>query len=948
MGRPFCQGGLPLTVTTQNAGQIDVDPCFQDGVLLPIVAIASLLAVGNRLWFVTMRRKDLPQGMTHSYRVLFWLKMVLSVVNLAAAIILLAQIDPAESASSTYFGWITVTLVLAIAVPTHFFEHYRSRRPSTSLCTFYLALILVLVVRLRTLLLSDLPELVHIFSRPLIVAVLLFLAESFSGKAIDLRNDPAAAYTAVPEVTGVPTDESPEMSASYLSRLGLWWVHGLLREGRAKTLVLADCWSLPWRLQSHPTGDLLQAAWDHQVATRTSKPSFLHAFLAVFAPKLALVSGMAIVVALTEFVNPLFVQYLIKLVLARGTKDERSVAEGVVVAVAYVIVSVLAAFLAGQKQHLSNLEQLRAQSAVQRVVYHKALQLPSHRSVDAGAVLAHAQVDAAGVASIMTSLIGWLPSPFTLAIALYMLYLQIGWSMFMAVAVITLSSPVVGSLGGKLMALRMAIMKQISARTKLMTETVGAMKTLRLYGWTGYLRDRILAIRDKELQLTITSMRFNAASVSMSDIVPSLAMFLTFAVYALTQPANALTSERVFVTLALFNIVDQHTKIMLWAWTPLVDAKAAMDRVSEFLQSPERVAYVVHDTNDHDHPAAIEIEAGRFAFADDKPVLSIDRLAIARGSVTTVVGKIGSGKSALLTAILGEMDKIDGRVTVRGSVAYVAQQPWIQHVSIRDNILFGRALDQVRYDAVVHACALMSDFAALPKGDLTFVGEKGTNLSGGQRARVACARALYADADVLLLDDPLSAVDAHVDRHLFDAWFDKDKGLLRGKTVVLVTHAMHHLDQADHVLALSEGRIIEQGTYDEVMALNGLVAELVGEVNSHRARAREVTARARKRARTSRMTEKMQRAGRHLLHPATTATRKRTRRPKIRARSRGQRTKPTCPTSEVGYRSWFSCRLLSRRDSSSPRPFSWVFGVLHRAQVRVTTSAIGLVGTAGF
>ncbi|KNE67441.1 hypothetical protein AMAG_11902 [Allomyces macrogynus ATCC 38327] len=781
-----------------------------------------------------MRRKNLPPGMTRSYRVLFWLKMVLSVVNLAAAIILLAQVDPSETVSSTYFGWITTTLVLAIAVPTHFFEHYRSRRPSTSLCTFYLVLILVLVVRLRTLLLSDMPDLAHILSRPLIVTALVFLAESFSGKAVDLRTDPALAHAAVPNATGVPTHESPEMSTSYLSRLGLWWVHSLLREGRAKTLVLADCWSLPWRLRSHPTGDLLQAAWDHQVETRGAKPSFIRAFLAVFAPKLAVVSGMAIVVALTEFVNPLFVQYLIKLVLARGTKDERSVAEGVVVAAAYVIVSVLAAFLAGQKQHLSNLEQLRVQSAVQCVVYHKALQLPSHRSIDAGAVLAHAQVDAAGVASIMTSLIGWLPSPFTLAIALYMLYLQIGWSMVMAVAVITLSSPVVGSLGDKLMALRMEIMKQLSARTKLMTETVGGMNTLRLYEWTGYLRDRILAIRDKELQLTITSMRFNAASVSMSDIVPSLAMFLTFAVYTLTQPANALTSERVFVALALFNIVDQHTKIMLWAWTPLVDAKAAMDRVTEFLQSPERVVYVEHDAEDHEHPVAIEIDAAQFAFTEDKPVLSIDQLAIARGSVTAVVGKIGSGKSALLTAILGEMDKLKGAVTVRGSVAYFAQQPWIQHVSIRDNILFGRALDQARYDAVVQACALTSDFAALPKGDLTFVGEKGTNLSGGQRARVACARALYADSDIVLLDDPLSAVDAHVDRHLFDAWFDKEKGLLRGKTVVLVTHAMHHLDQADRVLALSEGKIIEQGTYDEVIALNGVVTELVGEVIASR------------------------------------------------------------------------------------------------------------------
>ncbi|KNE67534.1 hypothetical protein AMAG_11989 [Allomyces macrogynus ATCC 38327] len=839
MGHPFCGGGLPLTATVQNAGQIDIDPCFQDGVLMPIIALAGLLAIGNRLRFLA-RRPDLPKTMTDSHQFFLWIKMALGMGNLATSIafIVLFSNNAPLPASSTYFGWIALVLVFSVTVPAHYFEHFRSRRPSASLCTFYLVLALVLIVRLRTLLLRGVNsgswEFAPIIAQ-LVLVVLVFLAENGSAKAGDVRaSTPASALDIKPKPVNAPRpaveNESPELSASYLTRLGLWWVHDLLRRGRAKTLELADCWSLPWHMRSRPSGDVLQEAWNREIRYSSITPSFTRAYLFAFAPKIAFVTALSLILGLAEFINPLFVQYLIQLVLERGTKDERPVVEGVVIASAYMVVSVLSTFLVGMKQHLGNIEQLRAQCAMQRVIYHKSLHLPSHRSVDAGAVVAHAQVDAEAVSSTVTTLVEWLPEPIVLSVALYMLYVQIGWAMVMVVTILALASPLAGTVAGRIMSLRKATMVQVSARTKLTAETVGATKTLKLYGWTRFLRDRILAIREKELDLTRAALRINSVQIAMSDIVPLAATFATFAVYALTQPANSLTADRVFVTLSLFSIVQDHSQVMFWSWMPLINAKASMDRIGEFLQSPERVSYVDHDADDHQHPVAIEIDAAQFAFADDKPVLSIDRLTIARGSVTAIVGKVGSGKSALLAAILGEMDKLDGTVALRGSIAYVAQQPWIQHISIRDSILFGRAFDQARYDAVVQACALTSDLAALPKGDLTFVGEKGTNLSGGQRARVACARAIYADADVLLLDDPLSAVDAHVDRHMFDAWFDQDQGLLRGKTVVLVTHAMHHLDRVDRVLALSEGKVVEQGTYDEVIAQHGAVYELVGEV----------------------------------------------------------------------------------------------------------------------
>ncbi|KAJ3373132.1 Multidrug resistance-associated protein 1 [Allomyces arbusculus] len=760
--------------------------------------------------------------MTDAYRLLFGIKMVrievirvslLSAGTLATAIayfVLLVR-DDMRYPSSSYFGAITLLLTLAVAVPTHYFEHFCSRRPSMSLCTFYLALALVFAIRVRTLILvrATSSPFFEVTVAQLVLVVLVLLAENDSAKAIDARvnHDNDAKPVNVPGITETPQHESPELSASYLFQLGLWWVRDLLWRGQKQTLVLADFWRLPPQLQARQAGDVLQAAWDREVTARAESASFARAYMSAFAAKLALVTGLALTRNLVNFASPLFVQYLIRLVMARGTDEEKSASEGVTVAIVYMIISILAVFIQSQMQNMGYVVQVQVRNAVQRVVYHKALRLPTHpEKIDAGAVLSHMQMDAESVASTVTDLGGWLPTPIMLAIALYMLYTQVGWSMFMAVGVLLFSSPVAGLLAGQLMKLRMAYMEKMSERTSVTTDTVGAAKTLKLFGWTQYMRDRILGIRDQELDQLKAGMRVNAYQMALSDVMPYLSTFSTFAVYALTQPANSLTPDRVFVTLSLFSIVENQIQMILWGWGPLIEAKASMDRLGTFLRKPERDAYVDHQLDNHTNPVAVEVTGAQFAFDESKPVLTIDHLAIPRGSVTA-----------------------QDRVWQDG-----ATQPWIQQMSVRDNILFGRAFDQARYDAVLDACALAADIVCMPRGDMTLVGEKGITLSGGQRARVACARALYADADVILLDDPLSAVDAHVDRHMFDAWFGPGKGLLRGKTVVLVTHAIHHLANVDQVIALKEGKIVERGTYDEVMAQHGVVFELVGEVATTR------------------------------------------------------------------------------------------------------------------
>lgn len=220
------------------------------------------------------------------------------------------------------------------------------------------------------------------------------------------------------------------------------------------------------------------------------------------------------------------------------------------------------------------------------------------------------------------------------------------------------------------------------------------------------------------------------------------------------------------------------------------------------------------------------IENGVFSWGGEETTLKNINVRVEKNQIVAVVGTVGSGKSSLLSAFLGEMDKISGRVNTLGRIAYVSQQAWIQNATLKDNILFGKPMDQRRYARVIEACALKPDIEMLPGGDMTEIGEKGINLSGGQKQRVSLARAVYNDADVYFLDDPLSAVDSHVGKHIFEQVIGPS-GLLAKKTRVLVTHGITYLPNTDKIFVLREGEISESGTYQELMDKKGAFAEFL-------------------------------------------------------------------------------------------------------------------------
>lgn len=245
------------------------------------------------------------------------------------------------------------------------------------------------------------------------------------------------------------------------------------------------------------------------------------------------------------------------------------------------------------------------------------------------------------------------------------------------------------------------------------------------------------------------------------------------------------------------------------------EVQVSIKRIQEFLLL-EELSPKPKITQKPDGNKSVVIKNVSAKWDKELPQLTLKNisLTVSPGELLAVVGPVGAGKSSVLMTILKELPLLSGQVNVHGTVSYVAQQPWIFSASLRQNILFGQKYDKVKYNRIVQVCALKKDIETLPHKDFTLVGERGITLSGGQRARVSLARALYMDADIYILDDPLSAVDAKVGRHLFNHCIN---GYLKKKAIILVTHQLQFLPKANQIIILDQGEAVGTGTFDELL-----------------------------------------------------------------------------------------------------------------------------------
>ncbi|XP_039402380.1 canalicular multispecific organic anion transporter 1 isoform X4 [Mauremys reevesii] len=377
---------------------------------------------------------------------------------------------------------------------------------------------------------------------------------------------------------------------------------------------------------------------------------------------------------------------------------------------------------------------------------------------------------------------------------------------------------------------KMKNMKNKDQRMKIMNEILSGIKILKLFAWEPSFERQVGEIRVRELKGLLHFTNLQAFSIFIFSCAPFLVSVASFAVYVMVDEKNLLDAQKAFTSISLFNVLRFPMTMLPVVISSLVQTSVSTERLERYLGSGNLDPSAIR--RDPSVDCAMQFSEASFAWEQGaEPVIREVTLDIKPGHLVAVVGAVGSGKSSLVSAVLGEMENLKGHINIQGSVAYVPQQAWIQNATLKDNILFGSELDEARYQRVVEACALLPDLKLLPGGDLTEIGEKGINLSGGQKQRVSLARAVYSDADIYLLDDPLSAVDAHVGKQLFEQVLGPD-GLLQGKTRILVTHSVSFLPRTDEIVVLVAGAVSEQGSYSTLLANGGAFAQLLSTYGS--------------------------------------------------------------------------------------------------------------------
>uniref|UniRef100_A0A8B9PQ51 ATP binding cassette subfamily C member 4 n=1 Tax=Apteryx owenii TaxID=8824 RepID=A0A8B9PQ51_APTOW len=395
-----------------------------------------------------------------------------------------------------------------------------------------------------------------------------------------------------------------------------------------------------------------------------------------------------------------------------------------------------------------------------------------------------------------------------------LLWMEIGPSCLAGMAVLIILLPVQTCIGRLFSSLRSKTAAFTDVRIRTMNEVISGMKIIKMYAWEKSFAELVNGLRRKEIAMVMKSSYLRGLNLASFFVASKITVFMTFMAYVLL--GNVISASRVFVAVSLYGAV----RLTVTLFFP-----AAVERVSEAVVSIRRIKnFLILDEVSHFKPQLHSSNENIILHVQDltcywdksleSPALQQLSFTVRRGELLAVIGPVGAGKSSLLSAVLGELPKEKGLINVSGRIAYVSQQPWVFSGTVRSNILFDKEYEKEKYEKVLKVCALKKDMELLANGDLTVIGDRGATLSGGQKARVNLARAVYQDADIYLLDDPLSAVDAEVGRHLFEKCICQ---ALHQKVSVLVTHQLQYLRAATQILILKDGRMVGKGTYSEFL-----------------------------------------------------------------------------------------------------------------------------------
>nr|CAD7414304.1 unnamed protein product [Timema poppensis] len=409
--------------------------------------------------------------------------------------------------------------------------------------------------------------------------------------------------------------------------------------------------------------------------------------------------------------------------------------------------------------------------------------------------------------------------------------------------------------------LRMKIATRTDERVRMMSEIISGIQVIKMYAWEKPFEKMVALARRTEINVIRKASYLRGLNLSFMVFAERTTLFVTLASFVLMgnhitaeKPTHSREGHLLFlhdheepttVLADLFQVfsIAQYCNILNMtmavaspiAMQMIAETKVSIKRLEKFLLQEEfQVAPLTQGSQVEKVGVTLDSVTARWLPSSISDTLHKVALRVNPGQLCAIIGPVGSGKSnsvkpcnlqsSLLQILLGELPLSSGSMSLRGEVSYASQEPWLFVGTVRQNILFGQPYQPKRYKEVVRVCALTRDFELFPNGDKTIVGERGVSLSGGQRARINLARAVYREADIYLLDDPLSAVDTHVGRHLFEECVDT---YLTKKIRILVTHQLQYLKEADLIVILNNGQIETQGTFQQLQESKFNFAQLL-------------------------------------------------------------------------------------------------------------------------
>ncbi|XP_046482248.1 ATP-binding cassette sub-family C member Sur isoform X1 [Neodiprion pinetum] len=688
--------------------------------------------------------------------------------------------------------------------------------------------------------------------------------------------------------------------APFLSRITFHWVVELLGRGYQAPLDLQDIGELPSEESTRVQFEKFWKIYKKEVqrTTRGGKFSLWRCFWKRIWRGFLIGGILKLFGDVMTLAGPMAISRIISYVdtVQNGTITDRGVRiksfvtldelmqNGYFLGLLVFLAAVLQSTFSQASTHILNVEGIHLRTALQALVYDKALRMcswniaeeekvPDTREKEGGDGKTHQTApDIGTLTNLMAedayNVMGffWIGHytwavPVKISAIIFLVYLKLGISAIIgAICCILIVTPMQLYLGKRMSANSEVMAERSDARLRLMNEVLQGIRLIKLRAWEDLFKDRIGQSRNKELKLLDRDSFYWALITFLTHASSVLMTLVTFGVYFWVEERKP-DAGNVFASLALFSQLTVPLCIFPVIIPIIIHAKISTTRLEDFLQLPETVNILPeNDSKSADgrvkRPKISDAEVGKihnelsfgdldnieegeedhnssesvffkepetsgtilsvdgvFSWGSEENQLVIENLKFPQGKLTLIVGRIGTGKTSLLLASLGEIPTVRGSVEWSKDIkiAYVSQKPWLQNATLRENILFGSDFRPSRYRSVLRACALQDDIAILPAGDLTRIGEKGINLSGGQKQRISIARAIYSDADTIILDDPLSALDQQVGHQVFDHGIQRLL-LGRGRTVIMVTHMLELISAADHIVAMEGCRVRSVGS----------------------------------------------------------------------------------------------------------------------------------------